>query len=120
MTTQQMLESISERFRATAHVGVVYGDPVELGDKRVIPVATVSYMFGAGSGRGGKDGQQGEGGGGGGGLRVNPLGVIEISPSGTRFIPVVDANRMALLGIVGLFMVAFTVRRYIRFLEKRR
>lgn len=117
MVARQMLEAISERFKATAHVDVVYGQPVTVGEKTVIPVASVSYVFGAG---GGKDSEHGEGGGSGGGIRVKPLGVIEVTTTGTRFVPVVDVGRMAVLGLMGLCIVAFTVRRYIGFLERRR
>lgn len=120
MAAQEMLATISDRFKATANVNVVYGEPQVVGDRTVIPVACVAYGFGAGGGRGGPAGQEGEGGGGGGGIAVKPLGVIEITPGGTRFVPVVDVGRLAMLGLAGFCIAAWTFRRYLHYLERRR
>jgi len=118
--TQQLLETIGERIRATADVRVVYGEPITVGERTVVPVAAVSYVFGAGAGKGSCGGQEGEGGGGGGGVRVRPLGVIEITPQGTRFVPVFDAQRLALLALGAIALLALGWRRYVRYLERRR
>jgi uncharacterized spore protein YtfJ len=69
------------------HAGAktVFGEPVSVGGKTVVPVADVRYGFGGGSG--GKEHGERYGGGGGGGLMAKPLGVFEISQSETRFIP---------------------------------
>ncbi len=56
----------------------------------------MGFGFGAGSGKGkhssGPD--EGEGGGGGGGGGAVPLGVVEISPEGTRFIGFRNRKKM--------------------------
>ncbi|GBD15068.1 hypothetical protein HRbin25_00956 [bacterium HR25] len=118
--TQQLLETIGERIRATADIRVVYGEPIVVGERTIVPVAAVSYMFGAGGGKGSRQGQEGEGGGGGGSVRVRPLGVIEVTPQGTRFVPVFDTQRLALYALGAVALVALAWRRYLRYLERRR
>lgn len=123
MTTESSLvNQLAERFQTSAAIKTVYGDPITVNSRTIIPVARVMYGFGAGSGRGPAHGGEdtGEGGGGGGGVRVKPMGVIEISDNGTRFIPVVDAGRMAMYGVVCAFLFAGVLRAYIRYLIRRR
>jgi uncharacterized spore protein YtfJ len=82
------------------HAGakIVYGEPVSVDGKTVLPVATIRCGFGGSSG--GKGNNWEHGGGGGGGLVAKPLGVVEITQSQTRFIPIVSGR--ALLFAVGL------------------
>jgi len=110
--TEELVATISERLKAAADVKVVYGEPQVIEGKTIIPVAVASYGFGAGSGTG----PQGEGGGagGGGGMRVKPVGVVEITAERTRFIPIVDVNRLATLGLIALVVVLFWFRRTFR------
>ena len=112
--TEELVATISERLKASADVKVVYGEPQVIEGKTIIPVAVASYGFGAGAGSG--TGPQGEGGGagGGGGMRVKPVGVLEITAERTRFIPIVDLNRLATLGLIALVVVLFWVRRTFR------
>jgi uncharacterized spore protein YtfJ len=71
-----------------------------------------SYVFGAG---GGIDPQgEGSGGGGGGGMRVKPVGVVEITAERTRFIPILDVNRLATLGLIALALLLFRFRNPFR------
>jgi len=108
--TEELVATISERLKASADVKVVYGEPQVIEGKTIIPVAVASYGFGAGSG----GGPQGQGGGGGGGMRVKPVGVVEITAERTRFIPIIDVNRLATLGLIALVVVLFWVRRTFR------
>jgi uncharacterized spore protein YtfJ len=108
--TEELVATISERLKASADVKVVYGEPQVIEGKTIIPVAVASYGFGAGSG----GGPQGQGGGGGGGMRVKPVGVVEITAERTRFIPIVDVNRLATLGLIALIVILFWVRRTFR------
>jgi uncharacterized spore protein YtfJ len=82
------------------HAGArtVYGEPVSVDGKTVLPVATIRCGFGGSSG--GKGNNWEHGGGGGGGLVAKPLGVVEITPSQTRFIPIFSSR--ALVIAVGL------------------
>ena len=45
-----VLASLVERLAEAGGVGSVYGDPVEHGDRTVIPVARVAWGFGGGGG----------------------------------------------------------------------
>jgi uncharacterized spore protein YtfJ len=92
---------------------VVFGEPQVVEGKTIIPVAVASYGFGAGVGSG-TDPQGESSGGGGGGMRVKPVGVIEVTAERTRFIPILDVNRLATLGLIALVVILFWVRRTFR------
>jgi len=104
--TEELVATISERLKASGDVKVVFGEPQVIEGKTIVPVAYVAYGFGGGSG------PQGQGGG--GGLRVKPLGVLEITGERTRFVPIVDASRLAMIGIIGLALVLFWFRHPFR------
>lgn len=96
MSNENLIEGLSSSLGQAATVRNVFGDPIQAGDKTIIPVAKVAYGFGGGQGHGpGKKGSvelheatvQQEGAGGGGGLHACAKGVFEITPAGTRFIP---------------------------------
>ena len=75
-----------------------YGDPVQAGERTVIPVARVRVSGGYGFGRGGggaADSGEGTGGGGGGHLDATPIGFIEIGPGGSRYQDIPDPERLA-------------------------
>ncbi|MEX0684090.1 MAG: spore germination protein GerW family protein [Dehalococcoidia bacterium] len=110
---------ILERIRATARVELVYGEERHVGDKTIIPVAAVAYTFGGGEGGGTAShnghGESGVGGGGGGGgaVRVQPVGVLEITGDDTRMVPIFDWNRIVTTGLTvfGVWMVFRTIFR---------
>jgi uncharacterized spore protein YtfJ len=79
------------------HAGAksVCGEPVSVEGKTVLPVATIWYGFGSGS-----DGRVDGHNGGSGGLIAKPLGVVEITQSQTRFVPIFSSR--ALVSAVGL------------------
>ena len=105
--TEELLATISDRLKVSADVKVVYGEPQVIEGKTIIPAAVASYGFGAGGG-----GEQGSGGG--GGMRVKPVGVVEVTAERTRFIPIVDVNRLATLGLIALVVILFWFRRTFR------
>ena len=77
-----------------AHAGTqaVFGDAVRQGDRVVIPVARVRWAFGVGEGSGpdpAGGGPQSTGSGGGGGVASDPVGYVEIGPSGASFVPII-------------------------------
>ena len=78
----------------------VYGEPVSVEGKTILPVATIRYGFGGSSG--GKGNTWEHGGGGGGGLVAKPLGVVEITQSQTRFIPIVSSRALVIAVGVGV------------------
>ena len=94
------IENAMQMLRERLSVTTVYGDPVIAEGITVIPVSKVSFAFGGGGGsapRGVSDetlagngdaaSQAGGGGGMGGGGMVEPLGYIEISKTGSRWVP---------------------------------
>jgi len=97
-----------------ANVRTVFGDPVNHGDRTVIPVAriTANYGFGAGSGQGesaDEDRRSSSGGGGGGGGRVkaSPIGYIEMTNNSAQFVPIIDRTTMltTIGAIAGLLLI---------------
>ncbi len=115
---QRIVSELVERIKGSAKVEVVYGEPREIGDKTIIPVAVVAYGFGAGAGGGGAgpggDGAigSGGGGGGGGGVRVHPGGVLEVTADETRLVPILDWTRIITTGLTffGLWMIVRALR----------
>ncbi len=115
---QRIVSELVERIKSSAKVEVVYGEPREIGEKTIIPVAVVAYGFGAGAGGGGAgpsgDGAigSGGGGGGGGGVRVHPVGVLEVTADETRLVPILDWTRIITTGLTffGLWMIVRALR----------
>ena len=83
----------------------MFGPSISAGDRTILPAARVRYGFG-----GGAVGKE-YGGGGGGGLIAKPVGVFEISQSGTRFIPVTSNRAVLVAVLLGVSLGFFTVRR---------
>jgi len=115
MNASEMLQKIGESLGSTATVKSVFGEPIQVQGKTVVPVAKVAYGFGAGGGRGPKhDGagdEQPEGGGGGGGVRAFPAGALEITESGTRFVPYIDLRMLAGAFAAGAVLAGLLLRR---------
>ena len=95
MQFAEVFKSIVEHAGAKA----VYGEPVSVNGKTVLPVATIRYGFGGGS-VGRDDGHYG----GGGGLVAKPLGVVEITQSQTRFIPIYSTWTLLVAVGVGVYI----------------
>jgi uncharacterized spore protein YtfJ len=106
MELQKFVDSVRNSLGESANVRRVFGDPIVVGDKTIIPVARIGYGFGAGggSGRRKKSGEQteagitDEGGGGGGGMGAVPIGVVEVTAERTRFIAF-SSRRKLIAGI---------------------
>jgi uncharacterized spore protein YtfJ len=107
MNAQQLLESMAERVSARASVKSVYGDPLIVGDRTVIPIAQVRYGFGGGAGR--RKGDDEAGGGGGGSVSARPSGALEITPKGTRFIAFDDRWATGIVLALGFALGAIVV-----------
>ncbi len=106
---KDILESITERLKATANVDTIYGEPRTIGAKTIIPVAKVAYGFGAGGGQGPSRPEEGEappgageGGGGGGGVSVQPVGFIVAEGDQVTFVPIGESRKLLIAGLVGL------------------
>ncbi len=97
------IESLARSVQDSLTTNTIYGEPITAGAVTVVPVAEVRFGFGGGGGGG--TGPTGEGGGntgggsggGGGGGGVRPVGFIEITESGSRWVPVEPPQSMQLL-----------------------
>ena len=121
MNASDILEKIGNKLGSSATVKAVYGEPIHVNGKTVVPIAKVAYGFGGGFGSGhGKhalegetaaDGRHGEGGGGGGGVRAFPAGALEITEEGTRFVPYTDLRPLALAFAAGAVLGMLLLRK---------
>jgi uncharacterized spore protein YtfJ len=112
---KEILTSLADRFATTGKVQNVFGEPIEAHGKTIIPVASVKYGLGAGGGGENKSNAEDAvgGSGGGGGVKVTPLGVIEVTEGGTRFIRFFDPKMAARL-VVGGIVFGLVLRRALR------
>jgi uncharacterized spore protein YtfJ len=95
-----LLALLRERLQTGALAETVYGPSRTVGDRTIIPVARVAYGFGLGGGASPTSAGAGSGGGGGAGVKATPVAVVEISPGGTRIIPVVDVGQIVMRAFV--------------------
>ncbi|MDP8958014.1 MAG: hypothetical protein M3N51_02170 [Actinomycetota bacterium] len=113
---QQVMDEISSRIEEGASQRAVFGDPVQLGERIVIPVAKVRWGGGGGGGKGASG--SGEGGGGIGlGVAAVPVGFIEVTPHGAIFNPIQDPTlitRYVLAGGVAAYLVLRGLRKLFR------
>jgi uncharacterized spore protein YtfJ len=109
----KMLRSLGDQLQVGASVRNVYGDPVSVGGRTVIPIARVGYGFGAGGGEVGPSEEAAsarDGSGGGAGMSARPAGALEITEAGTRFIPFIDPARLGMALMAG-FLIGLTIGR---------
>jgi uncharacterized spore protein YtfJ len=115
MDNENFMERLAAQFAQSASVKNVYGEPVQAGDKTIIPVAQIAYGYGGGYGRGKDKMKQKESsrvdgnsvgeGAGGGGLVAKAKGVYEVTPTSTRFIPA-SGTKILLTGL----LIGFVMR----------
>jgi uncharacterized spore protein YtfJ len=119
----EAVQTVARSIQDGLSARTVYGDPVSANGVTVIPVAKVSFGFGAGGGGGSGTGPathgngemplaegaigsgEGGGGGGGGGGAVQPLGFIEITGEGARWVPVEPSRAETALRALTLAVV---------------
>lgn len=96
-TYSSPVKSIFDNFARHKDVKLVYGEPIELADKRVLPVAKVSYSFGGGGGysEAAEHSPAIQGEGGGGHIAIKPLSFYEITAEKVKFKPVFELRVVA-------------------------
>lgn len=116
-----LIERIVRQVGLTSSAETVFGRPVEAHGYTVIPVARVYFAYGGGSGpeiaarvverqpEGRVAPSLSSGGGGGGVGLARAAGYIEISPAGTRFVPV-TADWRRPLAVAGAIAAVFALR----------
>ena len=100
------IRSIFDKFAQRKDASLIYGEPVEYADKKVLPVAKLRYYVGGGGGstdNAEKESAVGEGGG--GLFSVQPVGVYEITAKKVKFKPIVTLH--LLLTLLTVFMFGF-------------
>jgi uncharacterized spore protein YtfJ len=119
----KMLDRLGERIGTQASVKAVFGEPVERGDVTVIPVARVRWGLGAGTGTGPVDAAAangdaaGSGSGAGGGAMADPMGYLEVRPTGATYVPLGSAypNPALVLAVgISLGIVVRALARLVR------
>ena len=124
---QTLLDALAD-LPEKANVNAVFGDPVTVEGRTVIPLAKVGYAFGMGVGgtTGADEAAAGEaaesvpekaadGVGGCGGVLAHPLAVVEVTPEGTWVKPVVDEQKLALAaGLLGAWVVFWLARALVK------
>ncbi|MGH9052815.1 MAG: GerW family sporulation protein [Acidimicrobiia bacterium] len=113
---QQLIEELSERIEEGASHKAVFGQPVQLEDRIVIPVAKVRWGGGGGGG-GGPAERDGAGGGMGLGVSAAPVGFIEVTKHGAIFNSIHDPSlttRYVLAWAVAAYLALSGLRKLFR------
>ena len=108
-----------EDLREKGSVRAVYGDPVAVGAKTVIPVADVKYGFRLGYEEGPEEAATEAGGQASGGISSRPVAVLEITPEGVDVQPLMDENRIAIMGMFTGIWSIFWVAKSLLAIFKR-
>ncbi|MGQ9675486.1 MAG: spore germination protein GerW family protein [Chloroflexota bacterium] len=102
-----------------SNVNAAFGEPRQVGDRTIIPVARVGAGggFGLGAGQGevvGGRAAGGTGAGGGGGSMANPVAVVVVTTEDVRVQPVVDATQIALAAMAAFAFNFYWIIRLLR------
>ena len=90
-----------DELQKSANVNAVFGQPVRVEEKTVIPIASVRYGFGLGFGeQEDPSSEANSAGGGAAGAIAKPLGLAEITPESTRVEGIVDEQKVIWAGMV--------------------
>lgn len=110
----EVIHQLAERIGARAGTSAVFGEPVERGERTIIPVARSMWGTGAGTGDSVEDGS---GAGGGGGAMTTPLGYIEITDHHAAFVPLQQPwqdGKLVLAYAFALLLAARALNRILR------
>jgi len=112
MSEHETFDGMVAKIKDSATVRNVYGDPIQAGDKTIVPVANVAYGFGGGESKEDRGGF-----GGGGGMRARPIGVLEITGAETKWVPLNPLRTIAIAAGAGILHQGLrTALRQTRFL----
>ena len=80
-SAETFIGGMADKLGAAARASTIFGDPVERDGLTVIPVAKAQWGFGGGVGHRKNE----DGAGGGGGMRITPVGFIELKDGAAEF-----------------------------------
>lgn len=121
MDVKEIITDVTDKIQKNANVKAVFGDPIEKGNIMVIPVSSVSVYGGGGGGidtRGEEStpgGARAQGMGLGVKVKTTPVGYIEITNDGARFVEIVQNSKIILRGMA---LGAFAIFSFTRLLKK--
>lgn len=96
MSLKDFFGTIVDRLKDSAQVGTVFGEPMRLEDRTIVPVAKAAFGFGSGrllqTDEASPNSTADQGARAAGGTATTPMGVLEITSQGTRFVPIPDNN----------------------------
>lgn len=118
MSISGALDTLAERLASSATVKSVFGEPVTVGEKVVIPVAKVAFGLGRASGKRIESGQEGASLG--GGAKAIPSGVVEITSKETRFIPANVNRKLVFAALLGFCAGLWCARQGLGRQEQRK
>jgi uncharacterized spore protein YtfJ len=82
-----ILRGVVSELREISRSETIIGEPVQAGERTVIPIVKISVGFGVGGGEGSESGSKaGFGGGGGGGAKIEPAAFLIIDKDDVRLI----------------------------------
>lgn len=84
--TENVLETMYNKLDKFLKTETVIGDPMELGEIKLIPIITASFGIGGGLGEENKKESKSEGGGGGLGCRISPNAILVIKGDNVELI----------------------------------
>ena len=103
----EMLEQLYDKIESSAKADVVFASPQKHEGLTIIPVASVGWRFGSGTGRS-RPREQREvqrGMGVGGTMSVSPVGFIEVKEGAAKFRPIVAFDSLVKMQLVGGLIV---------------
>lgn len=86
MSFQNFIDTLLEKMKTTIKTESVVGDPITVGDITIVPIAKVTFGFGAGGED--LDKNKGFGGGSGGGATITPIGFLIVKNGEVSLVPV--------------------------------
>ncbi|WP_025784006.1 hypothetical protein [Sporosarcina sp. D27] len=97
------IKAVFKKFGVQKDVSLIFGEPVEVGLNKVIPVAKLKYAIGGGGGGGGE--------GAGGSFSVKPVGVYEITPDHVTFKSTNGYRKAATIGLIVTGIIGILISR---------
>lgn len=127
MENEKYFETLAAHLEQDASVRNVYGEPIQVKGKTIIPVAKIAVGMGTGYGqkhgngklqlpfaRSNNEEATGNGGGAGGGMVAYPQGVFEITENKTRFISASPFRYMLIGGLAGMLFARIIQRKKLK------